>query len=93
MPRGGWVGCGRATCREWSGGLAGEEAEEGEVAALVSAWQCGAVSRETLLYQLERGELMRPGATAEDEARKVAADMPPGLVAAMGKAKAGPAGG
>ena len=57
-----------------------------EVAALVSAWQCGAVSRETLLYQLERGELMRPGATAEDEARKVAADMPPGLVV-VGRAK------
>lgn len=45
-----------------------------ELAALVQAWQGGALSWETLHYNLQRGELARPGVTAEEERAAIEAE-------------------
>ena len=37
------------------------------LAALVSAWQAGAISRDTLLHNLRQGEILPPGRTGEHE--------------------------
>jgi len=34
---------------------------------LVSAWQAGAISRDTLLHNLRQGEILPPGRTGEHE--------------------------
>ena len=38
-----------------------------ELSALVSAWQAGAISRDTLLHNLRQGEILPPGRTGEHE--------------------------
>jgi hypothetical protein len=43
-----------------------------DLAALVSAWQAGAISRDTLLHNLRQGEILPPGRTAEQEVRLLA---------------------
>ncbi len=40
-----------------------------ELQALVSAWQSGAISRETLLHNLKAGEVLPPGRSEMDEAK------------------------
>jgi hypothetical protein len=47
--------------------LAGEE-----LVAVVSAWQAGAISRETMMDLLRRGEVLPPGRSNEEEARLAA---------------------
>jgi len=44
--------------------------------ALVSAWMSGAISYETLFYNLQQGELVPDGRTVEDELDKIAMQMP-----------------
>lgn len=39
-----------------------------ELTSLMGAWQQGAITQRTFLYNLEAGELLPPGTTAEDEA-------------------------
>ena len=48
-----------------------------EVAAIVSAWQAGAISRETMFDLFRRGEVMPAGRSDEEEKRLVAASRPP----------------
>jgi hypothetical protein len=43
-----------------------------ELTALVSAWQAGAISRETMFELFRRGEVLPPGRTDEEEARLTA---------------------
>jgi hypothetical protein len=38
-----------------------------DLAALVSAWQAGAISRDTLLHNLRQGEILPPGRSSEQE--------------------------
>jgi len=38
-----------------------------ELTQLVSAWQSGAISYETMYYNMQRGEVTRPGIEAEEE--------------------------
>jgi hypothetical protein len=38
-----------------------------DILALVQAWQAGALSRDTLHHQFQRGELLPPGRTLEEE--------------------------
>lgn len=38
-----------------------------ELAAVVSAWQAGAISRETMFDLFRRGEVLRPGRTNEEQ--------------------------
>ena len=38
-----------------------------EIQSLVSAWQAGAISRDTLLYNLRTGEILPPARTNEQE--------------------------
>lgn len=45
-------------------GLAGDE-----LVAVVEAWQAGAISRETMMDVLRRGEVLPPGRSNEEEAR------------------------
>jgi hypothetical protein len=40
-----------------------------ELVAVVQAWQAGAISRETLMDLLRRGEVLPPGRSNEEEAR------------------------
>jgi hypothetical protein len=40
-----------------------------EITAIVSAWQAGAISRESMFELFRRGEVLPPGRTNEDEAR------------------------
>lgn len=47
-----------------------------ELAELMKAWQSGAISQDTLYWNMERGELTRPGVTLEQE-RQAIADQPP----------------
>jgi hypothetical protein len=41
------------------------------LANLMAAWQGGAMSYETFFYNLQRGELARPGVTAEEELKEI----------------------
>jgi hypothetical protein len=43
-----------------------------ELVAVVSAWQAGAISRETMMDLLRRGEVLPPGRSNEEEARLAA---------------------
>lgn len=45
-----------------------------ELTALIALYQAGRLSRETLYYNLERGEMTRPGASFEEEEQLIAAD-------------------
>jgi hypothetical protein len=40
-----------------------------DLAALVSAWQAGAISQNTLLHNLRQGEILPPGRSDEEELR------------------------
>lgn len=47
-----------------------------DLVALVQAWQSGAISFDTLTYQLETGEILPPGRTAEQERGLIEQDPP-----------------
>lgn len=47
-----------------------------ELVALVQSWQSGAISHDTLYYNLERGEVAQPGITAEVERERIALQKP-----------------
>ncbi len=47
-----------------------------ELTALVSAWQQGAISRDTLLHNLRTGEILPPARTNEQELALIAAAPP-----------------
>jgi hypothetical protein len=44
-----------------------------DLAALVAAWQAGAISQDTMLYQFRQGEILPPGRTSEEEKRMIGA--------------------
>lgn len=48
-----------------------------DIVALVYAWQQSALSRDTLHYRMERGEMLPPGRTLEEELAKIAQHPPP----------------
>lgn len=48
-----------------------------DIVALVYAWQQSAMSRDTLHYRMERGEMLPPGRTLEEELAKIAQHPPP----------------
>lgn len=48
-----------------------------EIAELVKSWQSGAISYETLYYNLQQGEITRPGVDAEDEQAQIENETPP----------------
>lgn len=48
-----------------------------ELAELVKSWQAGAISWETLFANLQRGEIVAPDASAEDERERIEAQGPP----------------
>lgn len=47
-----------------------------DLSALVQSWQSGAMSYETFYQNLERGELTRPGITAEEERLQIENETP-----------------
>jgi hypothetical protein len=48
-----------------------------EIAALVSAWQSGAISRDTLLHNFRTGEILPPARTNEQELELIKNEPPP----------------
>jgi hypothetical protein len=50
---------------------------EAELRAHVMAWQADGMSWETLHYNLTRGDVMRPGVTAEEERQAIESEAPP----------------
>ena len=42
-----------------------------DLTALVSAWQAGAISRDTLLHNLRQGEILPPGRSDQQEVRMI----------------------
>lgn len=54
-----------------------------DLAALVSAWQAGALSKETLFWNLKQGEIVQERTTFEDEEAAIAAS-PPGPTPGQG---------
>jgi hypothetical protein len=44
-----------------------------DLAALVSAWQAGAISRDTLLHNLRQGEILPPGRSDQHEGELIRA--------------------
>lgn len=50
-----------------------------ELQALLSAWQSGAISRETLFWNLQQGELVAEGKTVDDERAEIEAEGPVGV--------------
>jgi len=48
-----------------------------EIQALVSAWQSGAISRDTLLHNLRTGEILPPARTNEQELELIRKEPPP----------------
>ena len=47
-----------------------------DLTALVSSWQSGAISRATLFYNLQAGEVIAPGKTLEEEQGDIDSDGP-----------------
>lgn len=47
-----------------------------ELTALVQSWQAGAISHDTLYYNLERGEISQPGIKAEVERERIQLQAP-----------------
>jgi hypothetical protein len=47
-----------------------------ELEALVRTWQAGAISYETMYYNMERGEVTRPGIEAEEERQLIDTQKP-----------------
>ena len=45
-----------------------------ELRELVAAWQAGAISQDTFLYNLQLGEMLQPDDTIEDEKARIAAE-------------------
>jgi hypothetical protein len=52
-----------------------------EIEALVSAWQAMAISQDTLLHQFERGDVLPPGRSPEEELALIKANPPPAAAA------------
>ena len=50
-----------------------------ELTALMLTWQQGGISQETLLYNLQQGEILPPGTDLEDEIRRIETQIPAGL--------------
>lgn len=51
-----------------------------QLTALLGAWQAGAISRATLFWNLQQGELVAPGKTVDDEQSEIDAEGPrPGM--------------
>jgi hypothetical protein len=50
-----------------------------ELRSLVLAWQADGISFETLHHNLQRGDLMRPGVSVDDERHAIEHEMPPAL--------------
>ena len=48
-----------------------------EIEALVSAWQSGAISRDTLLHNFRTGEILPPARTNEEELTLIKSEPPP----------------
>jgi hypothetical protein len=46
----------------------------GDVLSLISAWQQGGISQETLLWNLKRGEVLPPNINEQDEVERIAND-------------------
>ena len=53
-----------------------------EIQALVLAWQAGAISHETMLHQFERGSVLPPGRSADEERALINANPAPTTVTA-----------
>lgn len=47
-----------------------------ELKALVDAWQKAAISKETLVFNIKRGELLPPGVSVDEEISKIDAEGP-----------------
>lgn len=47
-----------------------------DLAALLALWQAGGISRDTLYWNLQQGELVRPGKILEDEIAEIDAEGP-----------------
>lgn len=47
-----------------------------DLQALMLAWQQGGISKETLLWNLQQGEVLPPGLTIEDEIRRIEIEAP-----------------
>lgn len=45
-----------------------------DLTALVAAWQAGAISQDTMLFQFRQGEILPPGRTVEEEKRIIGLD-------------------
>ena len=60
-----------------------------ELQALVSAWQNGAISRDTLLHNLRTGEVLPPARTNEQELELIRKEPAPVVMKVASTAKAG----
>ena len=47
-----------------------------ELTALLTAWQSGAISHDTFLYNAQKGEMLPPGRSVDDEKALIAEEMP-----------------
>jgi hypothetical protein len=60
-----------------------------DLVAMVYAWQQSAISRDTLHYRLERGEVLPPGRTIEEELALIKQRPPPPPLATTGTGRDG----
>lgn len=60
-----------------------------ELTALLAAWQSGAISRETLFWNLQQGEMVAAGKTVDDERAEIEAEGPVGMTPAGASGAAG----
>jgi hypothetical protein len=54
-----------------------------EIPALVSAWQSGAISRDTLLHNFRTGEILPPARPNDEEIELIRKEPPPPNVTSM----------
>ncbi len=70
-----WAGLGEVTVK-LNSDFVDSTLNAQDLKEIVMSWQTGAVSHDTLLYNLQRGELLPPGITVEDERALIAAEAP-----------------
>ncbi len=60
-----------------------------EIQALVVAWQSSAISLDTVLHQMERGSVLPPGRSAEEEMELIKKNPPPGVAKGLAWGQSG----
>ncbi len=70
-----WNGGGKVTVK-LNRDFSSSQLQPQQMTALMSAWQSGAISHETFLWNMKRGEILDPDTSIEEERDRISVQMP-----------------